>query len=118
MRPKNEVLRYAFRAAKAKLEVLAQSSGYVIECDAYELGMSGIALGAGRTRADQSVDPSAGIELCKKRGERVTRGQPLALIHARSKPLAQSEVQRVAQAFRIGSTKPRAQRLILERIAR
>jgi len=104
--------------AKAKFEVLARRSGYVSECDAYSLGMSGIALGAGRTRADQAVDPSAGIELCAQRGERVTRGQPLAVIHARTLPLAKSEALRVEQAFRIGSTKPRARRVVLERITR
>jgi len=104
--------------AKAKVEVLARSSGYLSECDAYALGMSGIALGAGRTRADQAVDPSAGIELCVQRGERVTRGQPLALIHARSKQLAQNQAPNVAQAFRIGSAKPRARRLVLDRITR
>ncbi|HET7544657.1 MAG TPA: thymidine phosphorylase [Polyangiaceae bacterium] len=104
--------------AKAKVEVLARRSGYVSECDAYRLGMSGIALGAGRTRADQAVDASAGIELCAQRGERVLRGQPLALIHARTKQLAQSEAARVAQAFRISGTKPRPERVVIERIAR
>ena len=104
--------------AKAKVLILARRSGYVIECDAYALGMSGIALGAGRTRADQSVDPSAGIELCAQRGERVTRGQPLALIHARSKALAESQALRIEKAFRIGNVKPRPRRLVLERITR
>jgi len=104
--------------AKAKLPVLARSSGYVSECDAYALGMSGIALGAGRTRADQAVDPSAGIELCVQRGERITRGQPLALIHARSRSLAESQAQHIERAFRIGPTKPRARRVVLERVAR
>jgi len=104
--------------AKAKLEVVARRSGYVTECDAYALGMSGIALGAGRTRADQAVDPSAGIELYARPGERVARGQTLALIHARSQPLAKSEALRVEQAFRIGSTKPRSTRVVLDRISR
>jgi pyrimidine-nucleoside phosphorylase len=104
--------------AKAKFEIVARRSGYVSECDAYALGMSAIALGAGRTRADQAVDPSAGIELCAQRGERVTRGQPLALIHARSLPLAKSEALRVEQAFRIGSTKPRSRRVVLGRVSR
>jgi len=104
--------------AKAKVPVLAGRSGYVNECDAYALGMSGIALGAGRTRVDQAVDPSAGIELCAQRGERVVRGQPLALIHARTKSLAESQVQQIERAFRISSTKPRARRVVLERIAR
>ncbi|HEY3253828.1 MAG TPA: thymidine phosphorylase, partial [Polyangiaceae bacterium] len=105
-------------SAKARFEVLARSSGYVSECDAYALGMSGIALGAGRTRADQAVDPNAGIELCALRGERVTRGQPLAVIHARTKSLAMSEAERVEQAFQIGRSKPRARHVVLERITR
>ena len=104
--------------AAAKVAVLARRTGYVSECNAYTLGMSGVALGAGRTRADQAVDPSAGIELCAQRGERISRGQPLAMIHARSKALAQSEVHRVEQAFRIASEKPRPQRVVLERVAR
>ena len=104
--------------AKAKLAVLARRSGYVSECDAYALGMSGIALGAGRTRADQAVDPSAGIELCVQRGERISRGEQLAVIHARTKAVAEREVTRVQQAFRIANVQPRPQRLVLERIAR
>src|SRR6185369_1620008 len=35
--------------AKAKFEVVARRSGYVTACDAYQLGLCGIALGAGRT---------------------------------------------------------------------
>jgi pyrimidine-nucleoside phosphorylase len=105
-------------SAKAKLEVLATDSGYLAECDAYALGLSSVALGAGRTRADQPVDASAGIELVVKRGERMARGEPLALIHARSKPLALSEVARVRAAFRGGERKPKTQGIVLERIVR
>ena len=105
-------------SAKVKLAVVARRSGYISECDAYALGLVGVALGAGRTRADQAVDPSAGIELLVQRGERVVRGQPVALIHARSKALATGEAARVEGAFRIAESKPRARRLVLERIAR
>lgn len=104
--------------AKAKVEVLAARSGYLAACDAFALGLSGVALGAGRTRADQAVDPSAGIELFAQRGDRVSRGQPIALIHARSKPLAQSELARVTTALKISARAPKARRLVLERIGR
>ena len=63
------------------------------------------------------MDPSAGIELCVQRGERVTRGQPLAVIHARSKALAESEALRVAAAFLISTAKPRPRRVVIERIS-
>jgi len=103
--------------AKAQLTVPAPRSGYVAACDAYALGMAGVALGAGRTRADQAVDAHAGIELCAQRGERVMRGAPLAVIHARSRALAASEAARVASAFRISATKPRPQRVVIERVS-
>jgi pyrimidine-nucleoside phosphorylase len=103
-------------AAKAKLEVRAPRSGYISDCDAFALGLSGVALGAGRTRADLAVDPHAGIELFAQRGDRVMRGQPIAVIHARTKALAQSEAQRVTAAFKISAQKPKPKRVVLDRI--
>jgi pyrimidine-nucleoside phosphorylase len=102
--------------AKAKLEVRAARSGYLSDCDAYTLGIAAVALGAGRTRADLAVDPHAGIELFAQRGDRVTRGEPLARIHARTKALAQSEAARVTSAFQISPQKPRSRRVVLDRI--
>src|SRR5450432_602599 len=104
--------------AKVKLAVRATHSGFVTECDAYALGLAGGALGAGRTRADQAVDPGAGIELMVKRGERVTRGETLAVIHARSKRVAESQVSGVKGALAIGEKKPKPRRIVLERVGR
>jgi pyrimidine-nucleoside phosphorylase len=102
--------------AKNTLTVLAKRSGFVFGCDAYALGLAAVALGAGRTRADQRVDPSAGIELCARRGERVLRGQPIAIIHARSDSLAQAEHARVSGAFELRTEKPKARRIVIERV--
>ena len=104
--------------AKAKIVVRSTQGGYLNECDAYALGLASVALGAGRSRADQAVDPSAGIELLCQRGDRVARGEPLAVIHARSKLLAESEVPRVKAAFRFSARKPKPKPLVLERIGR
>lgn len=104
--------------AKAQVPVLSTQSGYIAHCDAYTLGVSSVALGAGRTRADQAVDASAGIEICRGRGEPVRRGQPLAIIHAKSKSLAESETLRVKSAFQITSRAPVRRSLVLGRISR
>jgi pyrimidine-nucleoside phosphorylase len=103
--------------AKTKLEVPAPRSGYIADCDAYALGLSAVALGAGRTRADQAVDPHAGIELLIQHGEPITRGQPLARIHAPTKLLAQSEAPRITKAFKIATQKPKPKRLLQGRIS-
>lgn len=103
--------------AKARVAVESERDGFVRACDPLELGLVGVALGAGRTRADQAVDPAAGIELVKKPGERVARGEPLAWLHASRRQLAQTLVPRTRAAFTIGRSRPSPSPLILERIA-
>jgi pyrimidine-nucleoside phosphorylase len=104
--------------ARRRAAVVARESGYVRECDAYALGEIAVELGAGRTRADQSVDPAAGIELAVVRGERAERGQPLAWLHTRRKIELSPLVARTAAAFRITARAPRAVPRILRRISR
>ncbi len=64
-------------------EIKAESGGHVSAIDALELGLSAVSMGAGRTRADQRVDPGVGIELKKKPGDAVGSGDVLALVYTR-----------------------------------
>ncbi|MBZ0117526.1 MAG: thymidine phosphorylase [Sandaracinaceae bacterium] len=98
------------------VEVAAPRGGYVRRIDALELGLSGVAMGAGRTRADQSVDPQVGIVLAAKPGDRVKKGQPLARIHLRKKDSVL--VERIGEAFEIGPRAPAPTPLVLETIRR
>ena len=56
------------------IKVLAESAGIVTGVDPLEIGLAAVALGAGRTRADQTVDPSVGVMVLAKPGARVDRG--------------------------------------------
>ncbi|WP_441287523.1 thymidine phosphorylase [Sorangium sp. KYC3313] len=102
--------------APVVVEVAAQDEGYVAAVDPLEIGLSAVALGAGRTRADQRVDPAVGIELAAVRGDRVDRGAPLARIHARRADDARAAADRVRAAFRLGPAPAEAPALVLERI--
>jgi pyrimidine-nucleoside phosphorylase len=73
---------------------VAHADGLVIAIDAEAVGLAAVALGAGRDRADASVDPSAGIEVHVKPGDRVRRGDRLATVSA-------SDGSRVGQARRL-----------------
>jgi pyrimidine-nucleoside phosphorylase len=83
--------------------VLAASEGYVIGIDAFALGILGVSLGAGRTRADQKVDHAVGFNLYKKPGEAVTKGEPLAMMLLRSQHDPSATAERVLGAYKIGS---------------
>jgi pyrimidine-nucleoside phosphorylase len=47
------------------------------------IGYGIIALGGGRTRLEDGVDPAVGFVITAKPGQRVARGEPLATVHAR-----------------------------------
>ncbi len=60
--------------------VEATEAGMVIAADALDIGKAAFVLGAGRTRSDQPVHHGVGIEIHKKVGERVERGDPLVTL--------------------------------------
>jgi pyrimidine-nucleoside phosphorylase len=62
----------------------APRAGWLAAIPPRPVGHAIIALGGGRTRAEDTVDPAVGIVLQARVGDRVEAGQPLATIHARS----------------------------------
>jgi pyrimidine-nucleoside phosphorylase len=102
--------------AKVELVVKARQSGFVRSIDALSLGLLAIELGAGRTRAEQSIDPGAGFELSAVVGNRVQRGEALLTIHAKNRNLAAQVAARAHDAFTLGTRAPPPRKLVLERL--
>jgi pyrimidine-nucleoside phosphorylase len=96
------------------VDVHAKNSGFVASIDAREIGHAAVAMGAGRRRAEEAVDPGVGIELLAKPGDPVKRGAPIARLHDHG-PHPQI-ASRVLRAFAITPRPPRLKPLILERI--
>ncbi|MEB7723087.1 pyrimidine-nucleoside phosphorylase [Staphylococcus equorum] len=68
--------------AKYQVALPAESSGFVTEIVANEMGVASMMLGAGRQTKDDDIDLSVGIVLHKKVGDRVDEGEPLLTIHS------------------------------------
>jgi pyrimidine-nucleoside phosphorylase len=103
--------------APVEIDVAADRAGFISAIDPLEIGLTAVALGAGRTRADQAVDPAVGIELQKSVGDRVEAGTPLARLHVRRAEDAVRMRARVLAAFALGDAPPEDQRpLIMGRI--
>jgi pyrimidine-nucleoside phosphorylase len=103
--------------ARVRLPVRAKKSGVLVSADPLELALVAVALGAGRSRVEDRVDPGAGIELCQAVGERVEHGEPIAFLCGASRSLVRASLDRAARAFRIGRS-ARRRKLVLERIVR
>lgn len=66
---------------KEKIEVKSPKEGYVQKIDAFSVGISSQILGAGRQKKEDVINPSVGIVLKKKIGDKVTENEPLAVFH-------------------------------------
>lgn len=72
---------YGLPVAPVTKVVTANREGVVAALDPRALGYGAIPMGGGRTRQDQEIDPRVGFELVVKVGDRVSRGDPLAVVH-------------------------------------
>ena len=98
------VVRDPSRLAKAPIqrEVRAPEAGMVVQVEPRAIGHAIIALGGGRTKAEDVVDPAVGVVIPVKPGQRVARGQLLATIHARDEAGATAADAVVRKAVRMG----------------
>ena len=103
--------------ARGTYEVPARVAGIVGAIDVEALGLAAVALGAGRRRIEDRVDPAVGLVVRKKLGDRVDAGEPLCVVHegAASEPRDRISA-RVQAAYAIGATAPQVRPLVLERL--
>ena len=83
-----------------QLPLASQRDGYVESIDALEVGLSCLELGAGRARKEDKIDPAAGLVIEAQVGAQVRAGEPLAIVHARSKELVDGVSARLHKAWR------------------
>jgi len=113
------VLEDTTRLPRARLiePLCAPLSGFLHQVDAELIGKACLLLGAGRTKTTDAVDPSVGISGLAKIGERIERGQPLAILHANDEQRLSEARALLQSAFIVSADKVGAPPLILEEIA-
>ena len=94
--------------APIQVEVPAPEDGYVGAIDVRALGLSVVRLGGGRSQPDQAIDHAVGLGAVLGRGDRVRRGEPLAVIHARTAADAAAVAAMVSSAFTLAEAAPAA----------
>ena len=102
----------SYPAAKHKIEVTSTRSGHVSAIDALAVGLVGVDLGAGRQFVEDDVDFSAGIELLKKTGDKVSEGDVLAILSTNRDGVGQVGAQKVEGAYKVDEAVPTPRQLI------
>jgi pyrimidine-nucleoside phosphorylase len=104
-------------SAPGRERVRAPRCGYVAAIRAEEVGQAAVALGAGRARLDDPVDPGVGIEVLVPPGTEVREGEPLLEVrHRDGRGLAEA-VPLLVAAIEITDAPPRARALVIDTVA-
>lgn len=101
-----------FPSAACSQTVCAASDGYIARVDTERYGIASLLLGAGRNRKEDPIDYSAGIRLIRKTGEKVTKGDPIAVLYTNDPDRFPAAADTLLQATEITAEKPEERPLL------
>jgi thymidine phosphorylase len=99
--------------APQRVPVTATTAGRITRLDAELVGRASVALGAGRDRVEDKVDPAVGIMVIAKPGVEVRAGDPIVELHYRDRARLEAARSLVTRAITIGDAPDAAAPLIL-----
>jgi thymidine phosphorylase len=98
--------------------VTPAKSGHVAAMDVRAIGLAVLALGGGRRRVEDKIDPRVGLTDIAAIGEEVGPGRPLCLVHAASDTDADAAAVALRAAVTIGDKPAKLPPAVRQRIGR
>jgi pyrimidine-nucleoside phosphorylase len=102
--------------AKLTKVLTAEQAGVVERVEPRVVGRAIIALGGGRTKVSDEIDPSVGVMMHVRPGAKVERGALLATIHSRDEATQGAAEEMLRRAIRVGETPPAERPLVSHRV--
>ena len=96
----------------AKVPIIASTSGFINEIDAFAVGNAVSAIGGGRVKAEDSVDHAVGYSCTKKIGDRVGKGDEIGIVYCRRQNQADAISESLRNAYKISREIPKPTKLI------
>jgi len=84
----------------------SRRSGYITSVDTTEIGHAIAAIGGGRVRIEDVVDPTVGFMADLKIGDRVSAGDTIGVVYCEDDANAREAARRIQDAYRIGEEPP------------
>ncbi len=100
------------RGTAYSAELKAKKDGWLRRLDALVVGRAARLAGAGRTLADDEVDPEAGVEIIAKPGSKITTGDPILVVHATTEDKLRAAMTELHGGITIGDEQPGPRPLI------
>lgn len=90
--------------AKDKVFILAEQDGYIIDINALDIGKAAMRLGAGRETKEDQIILDVGLDLHKKIGDFVKKGDCIATLYVKDKGVEEAK-KLILNAVTIGQEK-------------
>lgn len=103
--------------AKHNEQILAERDGFVTAMDAYAVGVAAWRLGAGRARKEDPVQAGAGVEIHRKPGDPVRKGEPILTLLTDTPDRFERAKEALAGGIQIGDAAPNPTPVVLDRIS-
>jgi pyrimidine-nucleoside phosphorylase len=86
---------------KDSLTVKSRRSGYIKSIDTTEIGHTIAAIGGGRVRIEDIIDPTVGFITEHKIGDHLNEGEAIGLVYCADNAKAEEAVQRIQEAYEL-----------------
>ncbi|KAK0658731.1 Thymidine phosphorylase [Lasiodiplodia hormozganensis] len=96
--------------------VFADTDGVVEEVDTRSVGLAVVALGGGRRRPQDDVDPAVGFTKLAFPGETADKEHPIGVVHAQTEQQAADAATALKAAYRIGGAPREVREAVLQRL--
>lgn len=95
------------------VDFIAPQNGYITAIDTEKIGIASNYLGAGRKTKEDTIDYRVGIEILKKLGDCVKKGEPIAKLYISDKSDVESALKLLSESYKFSDQKPEHKPIIL-----
>ena len=96
------------------VKVESPRSGFITKVDTTEIGHAIAAIGGGRVRIEDTVDPTVGFTSELKLGDQVRAGEAIGIVYCADAAAAEEAARRIQAAYHIGDAAPHREKLVKE----
>ena len=98
------------------VKVESPRSGFITKIDTTEIGHAIAAIGGGRVRIEDTVDPTVGFTSELKLGDQVGAGEAIGVVHSADAAAAQEAARRIRDAYHVGEEAPSEEQKLVKEV--
>jgi pyrimidine-nucleoside phosphorylase len=108
--------RASLPMVKESFKVVSPRSGFVTKVNTADVGQAIAAIGGGRVRIEDAIDPTVGFIAEVKLGDKISAGETVGVVRCRDESKARAAGQRIQAAYEIGDEPPAKLPLLIKEV--